>query len=114
MTVKATTNAKNVFGTLWGKSCPKEGICPTNSLSQVVPRVNGDKGLQKDKKKGQWDKDRDVVNVKNFPRRVKGDFYDIVRALNAYDRDRKAPYSPLNGEIAAEMAWAEEDKRRNR
>jgi hypothetical protein len=57
---------------------------------------------------------RVVENVKNWPRRVKSDFYELVRALNKYDKDRKGPYSPLNGALAAEYAWAEEDKRGSR
>lgn len=53
---------------------------------------------------------RSLENIKNWPRDVKAVFYTVVKGLNAYDRETTGVRSPLNGEIAAEVAWAEHDK----
>lgn len=37
-------------------------------------------------------------------------FYMAVRGLNEFDRENGGVYSPLNGAIAAEIAWSEHDK----
>jgi hypothetical protein len=92
-----------------------------DNLVPESPRRNGE--IQDGPMKDQWgrgstlsqgsgtsQKHRKVENVKNWPRSVKSVFYDVVRGLNQYDRERKGSFSPLNGEIAGEIAWSEYDR----
>lgn len=90
---------------VWTKVSKGEAKCVDQKMGQKG-------GLDQDFGPGPDRRSQD--RIRDAPMGVKAVFYPVVRGLNAFDRENHKPLSPLNGQIAAEVAWAEYDKERGR
>jgi hypothetical protein len=99
------------FGKLWNSRGQEPEEQAPKSLSPGGQKKNG---LSPTQKRRDLEGIRSLENLKSWPYLVRDIFYRAVKGLNKYDRDRGDRLSPLNGAIAAELAWDEFDKERNR